>query len=62
MDAVFGGGAGVGALINESFNRQEIIEHGAAHYDSVTGEWQWNEEESDANETESARLGDSDQR
>ena len=30
-----------GAFVREDFGKQAIA-HGAAHYDSVTGKWEWN--------------------
>ena len=43
---VFGFFIGVcvaGPSVGERF-RTEAIEHGAAHYDTVTGEWRWNDD------------------
>lgn len=33
-----------GAMTEASDMRQAAIDHNAAHYDSKTGKWQWNEE------------------
>ncbi len=28
--------------INDDYYQKKAIEHGAAHYDKVTGKWEWN--------------------
>ena len=28
--------------VNNELWRMKAVEHGAAHYDTVTGRWQWN--------------------
>jgi len=33
-----------GAGINQMWMKGEVVEHGCAHYDSQTGEWEWNSE------------------
>lgn len=38
-------GACIGGAIVGSYYQREGVEHGAAHYDSQTGKWQWNEPE-----------------
>lgn len=44
---VLGGLVGLcfGLIFNDSSWRTEIIKHHAAHYDTVTGMWKWNEPE-----------------